>query len=214
MLGRWQEAIESYERAIAIDPSRHDLWTLKGDLCCKLDRFEEAIECHDAALERYPDEILGWEYRGFALASLGRHEEALQSYDKHIAVFPQSSAAWYYKGNSLCHTGDFEAAIHCYDKAIELDPYYSGSWLNKGNCLARLGKSGWSEVALSCYEGAAVRANPPEALGWYNMALVQERLGRNRDAIRSYEKFVAAAPSHLNASAAHERVQNLKSKRE
>ena len=48
-LGRYEEAIECYDKAIELDPDYADAWKHKGDALYELGRYEEAIECYDKA---------------------------------------------------------------------------------------------------------------------------------------------------------------------
>ena len=69
------------------------------------------------------------------------------------------------------------------------------------------------EDALVCHE-KALACNPPNILGWYNKALVQEDFERIEDAILSYQQYLMAA--HLEVDArfeeALERLRDLKQK--
>ena len=49
-LRRPAEAIECYDRAIAIDGSLTIAYLYKGGLCNRLERFNEAVECYEQAL--------------------------------------------------------------------------------------------------------------------------------------------------------------------
>jgi len=69
------------------------------------------------------------------------------------------------------------------------------------------------EEALLSHERAVI-CNPPEILGWYAKALIQDDLERIEDAIHSYEKYLAVAPPDRpdNVRHAQDRLQHLKSR--
>ncbi|RMF28848.1 MAG: tetratricopeptide repeat protein, partial [Candidatus Nitrosothermus koennekii] len=50
----YKEALEAFDKAIAIDPNFADAWNNKGVALAKLKRYEEALEAFDKALEINP----------------------------------------------------------------------------------------------------------------------------------------------------------------
>jgi len=52
--GRYLEALECYDRALAIDPDFTIAWQAKGVALHNLGRYDKAIECYDRALSLYP----------------------------------------------------------------------------------------------------------------------------------------------------------------
>ena len=56
-LGRYDEAIECYNKAILLDPNNAGIWYSKGLTLTKLKRYEESIEYFDKAIELDPKYI-------------------------------------------------------------------------------------------------------------------------------------------------------------
>ncbi|MHC1597395.1 MAG: protein kinase domain-containing protein, partial [Methermicoccaceae archaeon] len=54
--GRYEDAIECYDKALKIDPKDADAWKKKGNALDELGRYEDAIECYDEALKIDPDD--------------------------------------------------------------------------------------------------------------------------------------------------------------
>ena len=50
-MGRYEEAIECYDRAIKLDPEDDSTWNNKGIALDSLGHHSEAIECYDKAVE-------------------------------------------------------------------------------------------------------------------------------------------------------------------
>ena len=69
-LGRAQDALESYDRAIARDPRLSTAHDGRGTALAMLGRPQEALESHDRALALDPDSAIAHNNRGAALASL------------------------------------------------------------------------------------------------------------------------------------------------
>ena len=54
-LGRFEDALDSYERALKLDPGYADACNNRGDTLQQLGRFEEALESYERALYLRPD---------------------------------------------------------------------------------------------------------------------------------------------------------------
>jgi tetratricopeptide (TPR) repeat protein len=49
--GRYTEAIECYDKALAINPKQDNALFNKGNALDRLEKYDEAIECYDKAIE-------------------------------------------------------------------------------------------------------------------------------------------------------------------
>ena len=63
--GKYQEAIEHFDKAIELDPNYVDAWYNKGVVLDNLGEHEEAIECYDKALELDPNNADAWKVLSF-----------------------------------------------------------------------------------------------------------------------------------------------------
>ena len=97
-LGRHEEAIASYDKAVEFKRDYHEAWSNRGISLDDLDRYEEAIASYDKAIKFKPDFHEAWSGRGISLNNLGRNEEAIASYDKAIEFRPDLHGAWYNRG--------------------------------------------------------------------------------------------------------------------
>jgi len=69
-MGRYEEAIASYETAILIRPEAHEAWFNRGVSLGKQGRYEEAVESYDKALEIQPEDQEALENRKLSLKHL------------------------------------------------------------------------------------------------------------------------------------------------
>ena len=92
-LGRYEEAIDSYDQALSIKPDFQEAWNNRGNELSKLGRYEEAINSYDRALQIDSNEYGIWNNRGIVLGDLGRYEESLTCYDRALQIKPDFELA-------------------------------------------------------------------------------------------------------------------------
>lgn len=143
---RPQEALEAYDRALAIRP--HDARTLNNRAVAlrELARSEAALQSCEQAIALEPDYAEAWHNRGSVLGDLGRTEEALQCYDRAVALEPSFAEAHFNRGNALRDLERYDAAVQSYDQAIALRPSYTDAIFNRGLISLVRGdlRAGWA----------------------------------------------------------------------
>jgi len=190
-LGRYEEAIASYDKAIEFKPDYHQAWNNRGVALWNLERFEEAIASYDKAIEFKPDDHQAWNNRGNALAGLGRFEEAIAAYDKAIEFKLDFYGAWSNRGIALDKLERFEEAIASYDKALAIkdDP---DTWNNRGGALANLERY---EEAIASYDKALeIKSDYPDPWSYRGLAL--SRLGRYDEALANQDQALKLQPEY------------------
>src|SRR3990170_700112 len=194
-LGKYQEAIACYDRAIEIDPRLVGAWNGKGVAFAKLGRYQEEIACYDKAIGIDPREAGAWNNKGAALGNLGKYHEAIACCDKALEINPIFMQAWSNKGNALSRLGWHQEAIGCFDRAIEIDPRNAEAWYSKGLALAKLGRH---QEAIACCD-KALEIDPRHANAWHNKGLALGTLGKYHEAIACYDKAIEIDPRHAEA---------------
>lgn len=86
-------ALESFDKAIAINPDLATTWNYRGNALLSLDRYTEAIDSFDKAIAIKPDYASPWYNRGNALMELGRYAEAVLSFTKVLTIDPSDEMA-------------------------------------------------------------------------------------------------------------------------
>jgi superkiller protein 3 len=189
-LGRYEEAIQYYDKVLAIDPNDVDALTNKGVALSALGKSEEAIQYYDKALAIDPNYTLSLTNKGIDLGILGKYDEAIQYYDKALAIDPNYTLSLTNKGVALSALGKSEEAITYYDKVLAIDPNDVYALTNKGIDLSALGKS---EEAIQYYDKAlAIDPNNIDALN--NKGNTLSALGRYEEAIEQYDKALGTKP--------------------
>jgi tetratricopeptide (TPR) repeat protein len=138
--GRYEEAIQYYDKVLEIEPN--DVYVLynKGNAFYSLGNYTEAIQYFDKALEIEPRLVEALTNKGLALADLGKYQEAIQYYDKALEIEPRLVEALTNKGLALIYLGKYQEAIQYFDKALEIEPRLVEALTNKGAALIYLGK--------------------------------------------------------------------------
>ncbi len=83
---RYEDALASYDRALALQPDYVEAHHNHGNALFKLRRLEQAVQSYDRALALAPRYVEAWNSQGTALKELKRHAEALECYDRALAI--------------------------------------------------------------------------------------------------------------------------------
>ncbi len=118
--GKYDEAIESLDAALKLDPNFIDAWVTKSAILGLQGKYLECIEACDKAIKLDPKNIFAWCNKGEALKDCCRYVEALEVLDKAIELDSNDSDAWQYKGESLKSLGRNPEAEVAFTKAKEL----------------------------------------------------------------------------------------------
>jgi predicted O-linked N-acetylglucosamine transferase (SPINDLY family) len=191
-LNRHSEALESYNRAVALRPDNAKAWNNRGIALACLARHDEALESYDAALRVKPDHAEALNNRGVALRDLGRHAEALEAYDRALRHKPDYVEAITNRGTALDALLRHAEALEAYARALRLAPGYAEAWNNRGVALAALQRH---VEALEAYERAlALKPDYAEALNNRGVALAA--LDRHGEALASYARALEHKPGY------------------
>ncbi len=186
VLGKNEEAIESFDHALEIRPDEYT-WHYRGMALSDAKRYEEAIVSYDKAVEINPCKDESWFNRGNALSKLGRYKEAIESYDKTIAINPgnpDNYESFNNRGTALNKSGLHEEAVLSYDKALAINPSSYEAWYNRGATLSIARK--YAEAVIS-YEHA-LKINPQDHRVWNNKGIAEFLADKHGDALTTWRK--------------------------
>jgi protein O-GlcNAc transferase len=114
-LGRNDDALSSFDRAIALAPELAPAHANRADVLSKIGRNAEALDSYDRALALAPDSVADWMNRAVALIAVNRHDEAVTSFDRGFALDPDFAQADDFRAPLLlsklriCDWSDFAA---------------------------------------------------------------------------------------------------------
>jgi predicted TPR repeat methyltransferase len=194
-LQRPGEALETYDRALAVNAAHAGAHNNRGKALQELRRFAEALASHDRALALRPDSADAMAARADALHGLKRFEEALSSYDRALAINPHNGDTWYNRGNSLRELKRLDQAIASYDRALAMEPNNAEAWNNRGNCLQALRR--FDEASASY--GKAIVINPAYAEADCNAGSLAIERGNFAEAIDCFKRALSRKPELAEA---------------
>jgi tetratricopeptide (TPR) repeat protein len=185
----FEEALASYNRALAMRPDSAETLSNRGLTLHALKRFEEALTSYDRALAVRPDIAEVLSNRGNTLQELNRLEEALASYDQALALKPDLADAYNNKGNVLRDLGKLQDSKKAYADALSLDPGNTGAYVN----LAELKFFATGDPHLAAIEALAAKT---EGLSKTDRMHLDFALGKAyadlKDYRRSFQHFLEA----------------------
>jgi tetratricopeptide (TPR) repeat protein len=144
---RYAEALDCYDRALALRCDIPQIWTNRGRALQKLDRLDEAEESLREALRLKPDFASAHAELGRVLDYLGRFEEAEASVRTALRLEPEHAFAHFHLGDILYYLGRLDEAEASYRSALRLRPESPGWRASLGLALLLAGKfeEGWKE---------------------------------------------------------------------
>lgn len=120
--GEVKGAINTIDRAIALDPENPDHLCLKARAVLRSGDAEGAAVIANSALRSDPDNPELHEVLGDIRTATGDHRGALQEYDAAIRYGRDSPALFVKRGDVQEHIGNHDRAIENYSTAVSKDP--------------------------------------------------------------------------------------------
>ena len=194
-LGDVQEALASFDRAVACEGAYADAHGNRGDVLARLGRLEEAIESYRRAIAIEPGSPANWCNLGAAQADLGRHDEALASYERVIALEPTFVEAHAIRSKLLRVLGRNAEALASYDRALAVAPRDVSALTGRADVLVALKRP---EEALASLE-QALSVDPSDAGALSNRGFLLQSLNRHDEALASLDRALQIDPNHAGA---------------
>ncbi len=206
-LGRPAEALDCFEKTLALDPQRIDARNGLGCVLRTLQRIDAAEREFRACLSAAPEFLLPQMNLASLLIDVGRFGEAEALLRRIIERAPEQVEAHLWLGAALSHLGRLREALPCYRAAAVLAPQNAGAALsyaevlmNNGNVCAGLR---WYARALALTGSAPLTDSLGDALlaaglfaeGW--AAYVQRPYARPLPEHGREAPLVKALPAEL-----------------
>ena len=194
-LGKLNEAIEAYGRALSIKPDYAEAYNNMGNALKAQGKLVEAIEAYNKAFSIKPDYADAYNNMGNILKTQGKLDEALEAYDKATSIKPDYAEAYNNMGNALQQQGKLDEAVEVYTKALSKKFDYADAYNNIGNALQQQGKL---DEAIEAFT-KALSLKPDYAEAYNNMAVVLMEQGKLEEALEAYNKAISIKPDFAEA---------------
>ena len=134
-MGKWQEAADTYQNAIALKPDVAANYNNLGNDLAKLGKVDDARAAYQKYVDLNPsDAALAWRNFGTVLYNSNRMKESIEPLQKATTLDPKNATAWLLLGIALVNTMEFKTVgdkitpvmqpgtVEAYQHAIDLDP--------------------------------------------------------------------------------------------
>ena len=186
--GQIEEAIASYERALASNPNDANAWKNQGILLEKLGQDEQALTSYNKALQIDPKSSLTLVNQCATLNRLENYKEALTACENALSgdgVWGDASSdrAWNQRSRALLGLREYQQALASVDRAININPNFAEAWNNKSAILWHLQKYQDAQQAVE----QALEFKPKYSQAWFNQGRILSTLGKYVEAVKAYD---------------------------
>jgi len=129
---KYQEALESFEKAIDCDSTNGRYWAYKADMLKFLKKYDESLMSYEKVIEIVTSDIERTQ-RQIYLASKGQ--------DTYKISIRELDFYWNCKGVEEMALKKYGDALQSFEKAIEYEPKEPRYWLNKSYAEKSLDKT-------------------------------------------------------------------------
>ena len=192
-LGRVDEALASYQRALAADlPETHNNI---GNLFFARGEPDRALSFYRQALALQPSYPEAHNNLGATLRKLGQPAEAAEAFREALRLMPGYAVAHLNLGDLLMDGDLADEAVREYEQAIAAAPEMAAAHFQLG--VAR-NRQGDPHSAYRCFE-RAVALDPGHLDALYNLGVINGRLMRSAEAERCYLRVLELEPNYVSA---------------
>jgi tetratricopeptide (TPR) repeat protein len=117
----WEDAIEAYQRVVAIDPTYAAAWNNLGLLLHRMARYDEARTSYEEALAQDPTCCEAVYNLGSLAEDRSDVDEAVRCYRQALSLSPDYADAHFNLAGALARSGHADEAVAHWQRYLELD---------------------------------------------------------------------------------------------
>ncbi len=142
-LGKYNEAIEQYEKALIYDSNQPEIWKNLGSAYHNVEDHNKEIKCFDRALKIDPKHPIVLMSKGCTLLiDFGRASEGADLVEQALKIDPSLSLRWPHVWYWLCEAyirmNDLEKALYWVEEGLLHSPSHRGLYKQKADILKKL----------------------------------------------------------------------------
>lgn len=191
-LGRRDEALKVFDKAVQLKPLDADLWRNLGNVLIDMGRAAEAILSFQHAIKLNPRHWDAANKAGRLLYQSRRFEEALVCFDLCDELQPNDFPTLHWRALTLHKLRRLEQALADNERALALDPTSADICNNIGSVLRSFGRN---EESLPWLE-RSLKLQPNSRAFLTNKAVSLVELRRFDEAFAAYRQAMALEPGH------------------
>lgn len=193
-LKRYEEAQESFNQALKLNPQFMRAWYGTGLCYMWLEHYTEALLLFDRVLTFFPNDPYVLQSKANTLFSQLRTHEALAVATKSLSILEQNEAAWNIKTLALIRLNCYEEALADLNRALTWFPTFDKYWHNQASLLYD-DLHRYDEALAVCNE--AISRGVALAVMWAIKGDVLRALGQQEDAIAAYRHALELATNDV-----------------
>jgi tetratricopeptide (TPR) repeat protein len=182
-IARYNQAILSFDRAVALKPDLVEAYFLRGKSYVGNAQPEHALADFSKVIELSPSDPRGWIERGTAYLDLNNSQAAIADASQAMAVSPRESAAYNLRGSARRKGGETKGALEDFNKAVDLDPSAS-NYFERGATYQLLGEH---QLAIADFD-RVIKIIPDIANAFFARAESRRALGDLRGAQQDHRQ--------------------------
>lgn len=209
LLGRYDEAIADFGRALELDPGNSQYYCQRGDVRVRTGANNEAVADYTAALQSSPRLLWGYYGRGQAHLALGNAQPAIADFNTALRLKPDSINVLVLRGRANNLAKSYDAAIADLTDAIVhpkitalLPKERATIFTQRAYALAKADRPAEARTDIA----EALRLAPQVPFTIAVSGLVDEKQGRMSEAREAYNRALAVEPNLALAKAGLDRI--------
>jgi tetratricopeptide (TPR) repeat protein len=204
-LGRLDEAVASYRRALALSPDFAEAHANLGQALLDLGQIGNAADSCRRAVALKPHYAEAHDTLGNALLRLGRPDDAAASLRRALAINPEFIETHLNLGNALLQLVRVDDAVASYRRALEIKPNLAAAHVNLSIALRLQGRT--AEAQASCRR--ALEIDPRSAAAFAVLAESSADGGQFAEAEDLFKCAISIEPESPEAWAGIVRLRKM-----
>nr|XP_035940559.1 protein O-mannosyl-transferase TMTC1 isoform X3 [Halichoerus grypus] len=185
--GRYDEALQVYREAAALQPSQRDLRLALAQVLAVMGQTKEAEKMTNHIVSEETGCLECYRLLSAIYSKQEHHDKALDAIDKALQLKPKDpkiiSELFFTKGNQLREQNLLDKAFESYKAAVELNPDQAQAWMNMGGIQHIKG----NYVSARAYYERAFQLVPDSKLLQENLAKL-DRLEKRLQEVREKDQ--------------------------
>ena len=190
-LGKYDQAIDSFNKAIQQNPKLVDAYHYRGQAYFQTQRFQNAIQDYDKVLQMAPQNAEAYHHRGQAYGSSGNNDQAIADYTQAINLKPDFAQAYSDRAQAYKAQGKESLALNDLNQALKYDPGQAEGYYQRGISHQRLDEHRQAIADFS----QTLRLNPKHAKAANSRGLSYQSIKNISRAITDYSTAIKLDPN-------------------